>query len=260
MPYTYQWDAMAGNQTTPTATGLAIGTYMVTVTDSNGCSLADGVLINEMPCDPCFLAVTNNLDICAILLPDPNDPLANIDCDGDGVVNMTECNDKTDPLDPCSFEDGSVTEPVTANQSDCLNLCADITVITTLIPGNISGLSAISVRIDVTELNDVDAGPSPITVRMPSDPRLTFTWDVVTNPNWNYGGDNGLFHTFNYNGNSGMLIGGTTESIFIALSDGLYDPQGTDGSTTITASVVPYSGGECTLTNNVDAETLIYFK
>jgi PKD repeat protein len=35
--YTYQWDASAGNQVLPTATGLGIGIYTVTVSDGNSC-------------------------------------------------------------------------------------------------------------------------------------------------------------------------------------------------------------------------------
>lgn len=35
-PYTYQWDAAAGSQTTQTATGLVSGSYCVTVTDALG--------------------------------------------------------------------------------------------------------------------------------------------------------------------------------------------------------------------------------
>ena len=37
-PYTYLWDASTGNQTTATASGLGLGTYFVTITDSTGCS------------------------------------------------------------------------------------------------------------------------------------------------------------------------------------------------------------------------------
>lgn len=36
-PYTYLWNAAAGNQTTQTATGLCAGTYTVSVTDGVGC-------------------------------------------------------------------------------------------------------------------------------------------------------------------------------------------------------------------------------
>ena len=37
VPYIFQWDANANNQTTQTATNLSAGTYTVTVTDNNGC-------------------------------------------------------------------------------------------------------------------------------------------------------------------------------------------------------------------------------
>ncbi|MFQ5335893.1 MAG: hypothetical protein ACE5DN_07440, partial [Flavobacteriales bacterium] len=46
-PYTYQWDANTGNQTTSTATGLTAGTYYVTITDNNGCSKTDSVSITS---------------------------------------------------------------------------------------------------------------------------------------------------------------------------------------------------------------------
>jgi len=46
-PYTYQWDAAAGNQTTQTATGLSAGTYTVNVTDAPGCIVIDNVTVNE---------------------------------------------------------------------------------------------------------------------------------------------------------------------------------------------------------------------
>ena len=37
-PYTYLWDAAAGNQTTDTASGLCPGTYCVTITDADSCA------------------------------------------------------------------------------------------------------------------------------------------------------------------------------------------------------------------------------
>jgi gliding motility-associated-like protein len=39
-PFTYQWDAAAGNQTSNPATGLAVGIYNVDVTDSLGCVMS----------------------------------------------------------------------------------------------------------------------------------------------------------------------------------------------------------------------------
>jgi hypothetical protein len=44
-PYTYSWTP--GGQTGDTATGLAVGAYTVTVTDSNGCSLSASVSVSS---------------------------------------------------------------------------------------------------------------------------------------------------------------------------------------------------------------------
>ncbi len=46
-PYTYLWDATAISQTTATATGLAAGTYGVTVTDANSCVAGFSVTVTE---------------------------------------------------------------------------------------------------------------------------------------------------------------------------------------------------------------------
>ncbi len=47
-PYTYEWNSDPP-QFSPTATGLAAGTYYVTVKDANGCILTDSVVIEESP-------------------------------------------------------------------------------------------------------------------------------------------------------------------------------------------------------------------
>jgi gliding motility-associated-like protein len=46
-PYIYRWDAATGNQTTPTAIGLAAGSYTVTVIDANGCQGAAVVVVGQ---------------------------------------------------------------------------------------------------------------------------------------------------------------------------------------------------------------------
>ncbi|MCP4088485.1 MAG: hypothetical protein GY746_01640 [Gammaproteobacteria bacterium] len=46
LPYTYLWDD-PGQQTTPDATGLCAGWYILTVLDSNGCMVSDSVLIEN---------------------------------------------------------------------------------------------------------------------------------------------------------------------------------------------------------------------
>ncbi|MBI2968123.1 MAG: PKD domain-containing protein [Bacteroidetes bacterium] len=46
-PYTYQWNAAAGNQTNATATGLSANTFEVTVTDSEGCFGTQTVTVTQ---------------------------------------------------------------------------------------------------------------------------------------------------------------------------------------------------------------------
>ena len=45
-PYTYVWDAASGNQTEQTATFLTAGTYSVTVTDANLCTVTASDTVN----------------------------------------------------------------------------------------------------------------------------------------------------------------------------------------------------------------------
>ena len=47
IPYSYLWDAAAGNQTTATATNLAAGTYNVTVSDLFLCDTTISVVVEE---------------------------------------------------------------------------------------------------------------------------------------------------------------------------------------------------------------------
>jgi len=47
-PYTYLWNAAAGNQTTSTATNIGSGNYSVTVTDDNGCASTGTVTVGQI--------------------------------------------------------------------------------------------------------------------------------------------------------------------------------------------------------------------
>lgn len=58
--YTYLWDDPA-NQTTATAVNLAPGTYCVTVTDANDCTITGCVVVNAGGCD--LEATVNTLDV-----------------------------------------------------------------------------------------------------------------------------------------------------------------------------------------------------
>ncbi len=62
-PYTYQWDAAAGNQTTQTATNLVAGNYSVTITDVYGCTFGVTVNVGSPASVPTFAfsSITNVL-------------------------------------------------------------------------------------------------------------------------------------------------------------------------------------------------------
>jgi len=262
-PYMINW---SDGQTTETATDLIAGQYDVTILDARGCCLDLSVNVGLETCNLCVEAILGNLDICDTITVEPNQPLSTIDCDGDGVTNQDECTDGTDPLDPCDFDDTSITGPVVADQTGCLNLCPDLTPIITILPGNIAGATVVEVAVEITELNDYDTDGSGILVRVPSDPRLGFTWDPVLtmaaltpvqNPDWKYLGNNGIVHTWSYQ-QAGLIIGAGNTSAFGLRA--VYDPQSTDGQTTVTASIVPFSGGECNILNDTDSERLVYFE
>lgn len=272
LPVSYKWDLNTGSQTTTTATSLAIGVYKVTLTDANGCIAIGGTTVNSKDCaepcliDPCVDVILNNTNICTVLSNDPGDPLSTIDCDGDGVTNQDECTDGTDPQNPCDYEDTSITLPITADQTDCPKPCPDLTPIMTILPGNIAGQSPVEVAIQITELDSVDTDGSLIIVRVPSDPRFIFVWNIgltmaalvpVQNADWNYLGDNGFVHTWTYNG-PGLIVPADGVAAFGFQS--FYDPQATDGQTTLTATILPFSGGECNVLNNTDSERLVYFE
>lgn len=268
-PISYQWNS---GHTGPTASNLATGVYTVTLLDANGCKAIAGTTVNSQNCEsacqpnPCLEAIITNLDICTLLMNTPGDPLATLDCDGDGVINTTECMDNTDPLDPCDYLDTSITLPVIADQTDCPIPCPDLTPVTTILPGNIAGASTVEAAIKVVEVNNVDSDGTVISLRIPSDPRLLFVWNIgltqaanipVQNSDWNYLGDNGIIHNWEYNASGLILNAGASTAIGF---QAVYDPQSTNGQTTITATVVPFSGGDCNFINNTDSERLVYFK
>jgi len=58
-----------------------------------------------------------------------------------------------------------------------LDDCPDLTPITTILPGNIAGVSGVGVAVEIAELNGINTDGTNIIVRIPSDPRLTFVWD-----------------------------------------------------------------------------------
>lgn len=83
--YTYLWQP--GGQTTATATNLAEGSYTVTVTDAQGCSISDTVFVNA----PTGI-VTSNAGVSINVYPNPVVDVANIEIlngPNDQVVQVT---------------------------------------------------------------------------------------------------------------------------------------------------------------------------
>jgi len=161
-----------------------------------------------------------------------------------------------------TFNNLLATDTRITYQDSCVYSCADLTLVVTIVPSTVTGISSVGCVVSVTALNNFELDSSAITVRIPLDPRLTFTWDstltavsffTVDNVNWGYTGNNGLFHSFEYTGTQASGL----QTAFGVLAS--YNPQGTEGQTTITATVVPGSGGECRFTNNGDSEILVYF-
>ncbi len=76
MPYTYQWSANSGNQTTATATNLMNNvTYMVTVVDANGCEAMDSV-------DVSFINVQSIANVNSLaMFPNPTSAQVFVDLD-----------------------------------------------------------------------------------------------------------------------------------------------------------------------------------
>jgi len=193
--------------------------------------------------DDCLAAVANtNVDICAIINNDAAHPLASKDCDNGGLTNYVECTTFGNPKD---------------GKDDCQDLALSLIVL----PTAFSGISTTGVAVSIQELYGRATDGSPIIVRIPNDPRFTVTWDPsrtimaltpIDNSVWTYS-SNAIFNIFTYSGpyNNSQLLAFGFEAV--------YDPQNTDGKTTLTATIVPGSGGECNATNNVDAEQIDYF-
>ncbi len=88
-PYTYLWSASAGNQLTATAIDLPVGTHGVTITDANGCTIADNVTLTE----PTVLTISASVD---------ND----VNCNGgaDGEATATAAGGTPDAAGNYSYE------------------------------------------------------------------------------------------------------------------------------------------------------------
>lgn len=141
------------------------------------------------------------------------------------------------------------------------SMIPDLTCTLNILSSIMDGSTFEFVIIDVYEVAG-DATSGEITVTMPKDPNLTFTYDtnmvlagpyVVNNADWTYDGTNSAFHVWT---TSNAINANGKSSIGVLFN---YVPNG-DGITTYAASVFLGSGGETNGSNNSDNQTVTYFQ
>ncbi|NNK53741.1 MAG: cadherin-like domain-containing protein, partial [Flavobacteriaceae bacterium] len=122
-PYSYQWSASAGNQTTQTAINLPAGTHTVIVEDANKCILEQGVVIDCV--DDCDAVV--NID-----------NIVNVLCTGDATGSATvSASSIANPTASYTFSWNTVPPQVDsgATSSTINNLAAGVYTVSVTIDG-----------------------------------------------------------------------------------------------------------------------------
>ena len=142
-----------------------------------------------------------------------------------------------------------------------LVLPPDVTINLTMTPNVMLGITTFNATVKVTELNSVNTNGT-ITVRIPKDSRVTFTYNSaltalgftdLNNNVWTYNGTNPFFHLFTTT--SVITAGGSSTFGFV----GSFDPLNTNGKYTVTSTISSGSGSETKKTNNNDSELIDYF-
>lgn len=153
-PYTYQW---SNGATVSSPSGLAAGSYTVTVTDNNGCTLTYTTTINQPPL--LVLSVTKIDPTCP--------PGANPPVNSDGTINLTVTGGKTtnqsgDPVpNPYTFAwttvGGSGLNPTAEDQTGLTAGAYSVTVT------DLNGCTA-SISVTLTNLNTLPVAPGVIII------------------------------------------------------------------------------------------------
>ncbi|WP_456311764.1 T9SS type A sorting domain-containing protein [Pseudomonas shirazensis] len=170
--YTYAWSPSGG--TAATATGLTAGTYTVTVTDDNFCTITDTVTITTIPdvtapvpdvtnlsditnyCAvlPAEIAIPTATDNCSgIITATTSDPLnystvgnyiitwLYVDASGNTATQQQNINVVASPLDEVTFSNAEVAYNGNVNTINVANLPAGASVVYTTTPstGTVNG-------------------------------------------------------------------------------------------------------------------------
>jgi len=138
---------------------------------------------------------------------------------------------------------------------------SDLSNVATVIPNTANGITSSVWNVKIQELgNKTTSGI--VTIVIPKDSRLSFTFDsdatmigqfAVDNSLWDYDESNTSFHIWT-----------SSEPISKLGSSGFgfnaeYDPQGTSGIVSYSMTIISGSGGETDATNNIDSETILYY-
>jgi len=175
-PYNYSWNS-APVQTTAIATGLSAGTYTVTATDVNGCSITDNVTINEPTLLNPNASVTSNYN--------GRDVSCNGDCDGDatsspsgGIPPYTYLwDDPSTQITPVATGlcAGTYTVTVTDN-----NGCIQIGFVTVNEPDTLAAPVAVISNYNGEDIScnggsDGEAAVTPVG----GTPAYTYSWNTI---------------------------------------------------------------------------------
>jgi gliding motility-associated-like protein len=209
-PYTYQWDANAANQTTPTATNLCAGIYTVNYADANNCTGTATVQVTTPP------AVTSNA----------------------AAVPSTICigQSSTITANPGGGTGSGYTyvwTPVGTGNTQTVIVSPTVTTVYTVIVSDGNGCAAppVSVTVTVTPPLNVTlvAAPSPVCIGTPST--------LTANAN----GGNGGPYTYTWfpvgtagNTSTATVTPNTTTTYTVFISDGCTIP---DDSAVVTVNV-----------------------
>ena len=219
-----------------------------------------------------------NLANIDVLVTDASGVTQTVTTDGNGdwvaevIAGSTTAKvDRTDPDFPMNATQTEGDDPtvVTAlsgesvdNGIDGYTLgVTDITPVVTFLPGVASGSTPMAWQIKCQELLGVPTNGT-ITMVMPKDPRLSFSYDenktsvgpfVLENAKWAYNAANASFHIWT----TTDVIPASGSSTFGF--EALYTPENSTGEVTYTVTIITGSGGENNFLNNIDAETLVYF-
>ncbi|RMA56688.1 Ig-like domain-containing protein, partial [Ulvibacter antarcticus] len=215
--YTYLWSASAGGQTTATATNLPAGTHSVTVTDSNGCVLTQGVVID----------CSNTCDAIVVI-----DSKTDVLCTGDTTGSAT--------VSASSIANPGATFTFTWNTVPAQ---VDAGVTTSTTSGLAAGVYTVSVTIDGTVCSPVEQS---VTITEPTNAlNVTATATDESGPTTGDG-----TATANPSGGTPPYTyvwspGGETTQTITGLSAGTYSVTVTDANGCTATATVTVNPGTC---------------